>query len=249
MNRPATLASSVLVAAAALAGTARADVTQPQSIIDRPRTLPAGELELDGTYVYANIGSASSVGLGAGYGLTSDLDVHVAYDVGISPDLSGKRPITIDLGYTFLRSGALSAAAHVSGGVDLADNSAMPLGLGANVFYKLAPQVALFTGALAGANQLSIALSGDTKPIDLAVPVGVGVQLSPQLYVQAQTVLASFGLHDSKTLWIGSDLKFLDATAFVSLSPALDLFGEFSTLDVTSPGDLYAIRAGVRAYF
>jgi hypothetical protein len=248
MKRTASLASSILVAAAALAGTARADVTQPQSIIDRPRTLPAGELELDGSYSYANIDRSSVLGLGAGYGVTSDLDVHVAYGVAVAPDTSSSEPLTIDLGYTFLRAGALTAAAHVAGGF-VVHGHATPLELGANVNYRLADSVAIFTGAGAGGNQLSIALSGDPKPIELAIPVGVGVQLSPQLYVDAQTLIATFGLHDASTTYIGTDYKFLDARAFVSLSRALDLFAEFSTYDVTSPGDLYAIHAGVRAFF
>ena len=88
---------------------------QPREIIDRPRTLPGAELELNAgvdlqyTSVTVNDMTTTSTVLRAplvlGYGLSNDLDLHVLYGVLLHPDLTGKQPLDIRLGYTFLRDG------------------------------------------------------------------------------------------------------------------------------------------------
>ncbi len=152
-----------------------------------------------------------------------------------------------DLGFTFVRRGALTAAAHVAGGLD--QNGAPPLApveLGVNLHYAIAPRVALLTGD----HELSFGLGGDTHPIALSIPVGVGVQASARIYAQLETRLARFGLlHAMGNEYLFADETPLTASVFVSPSHAVDLFAAASFDDLAHAGDAVALAGGARLFF
>lgn len=150
---------------------------------------------------------------------------------------------------------------------------------GAVVKYNLSPNVALYTGApfggsalgLAGSpfgpgplgNQLQIALSsgpsGNSGPSTLTLPVGLGLQLSPQFFAFAQTTLLGAYLANAPSgadnpAFIGSDARKgglgipFTAGAFFSPSHAFEIGGTLSFPDLGNAGELYLFGIAVRLY-
>lgn len=239
-----------LMVVALVGGVAHADVAQPQAILDRPRTLPAGEAEAIAALVYTRaspdplIDDTAAVQLGAGYGLTRAIDLTILYPLQLRPDLSGDTSASAELGVTFLR-GRLSAAAHVHGGWQHGTAPVAPLELGVDAQWRIAPRVALFTGD----RELSIGLTGDTKPIAIALPVGVAVQATPSVYAQLSTRLFTIGVKDRDSDLIGRDGVPLSLRAFVSPSNAFDVFAAAVLMDAVHPRDAFALALGVRLFF
>jgi hypothetical protein len=222
------LAAFALLAAVAAPFAASAHVNQPQEIIERPRTLPGAELELDAgvdldyTSVTVNNMTTTNTGIRAplaiGYGLNNDLDLHLLYGILLRPTVTGKQPLEVRLGYTFLGEGPLTAAARVMSGIDLASNTATPLRLGVNAQYQVM-HVALFTPG----EQLSASLSGSPERIGLDLPVGAALQATATVYLALTTNLAHINIANEGNAFILRDMIPLSAVAFFSPSNALDL--------------------------
>jgi hypothetical protein len=243
MRAPALLLALLVPAVA------RAGVDQPEAIIDRPRTLPAGELEALASLSYMRLSpdplvdDTTALGLGAGYGLTRDLDARITYPLQLRPPVDGDTRVLADVGFTFLR-GDLSAAAHVRWGVQISGLAA-PLELGANLYWRVAPRVSLFTGN----HWLAFAMAEDPKVITLSLPVGAAVQLGPQVYVQLTTTLGRLGLYHATSAVVVRDATPLAARAFFSLSAAADLYVDAALADLRHPRDGFTFGAGARLFF
>lgn len=150
---------------------------------------------------------------------------------------------------------------------------------GAVVKYNLSPSVAVYTGAPFGGsglgfagspfgpgplgNQLQIGLSsassGNSGPSTLTLPVGVGLQLSPQVFAFAQTTLLGAYIANAPSeadnpAFIGSDAKKgglgipFTAGAFFSLSHELEIGGTLSFPDLENAGELYLFGIAARLY-
>ncbi|HTJ45660.1 MAG TPA: hypothetical protein VL463_26340 [Kofleriaceae bacterium] len=229
---------------------ARAGVDQPQAILDRPRTLPAGEAQVSGAVVYTRaspdpaIDDTTSLQLGAGAGLTDAVDVTLMVPLVVRPRLDADTAVLGDVGVTFAR-GRSSAAAHVLGGWEHGGAPIAPIELGVNAQYLITPRIAIFTGD----HELSIALSGDTHPITLALPVGVAFQPAPAVHLQIATKLFELGLRDRDSALIIRDGTPLALRAFVSPSNALDVFATAALIDLVHPRDAFALALGVRLFF
>jgi hypothetical protein len=238
----------VLIGAQAWASVSSAHVNQPQEVINRPRTLPGAELELNaGVDLFHRSDMNSSqtdirVPLGIGYGISNDFDVHLFYGVLLRPRVTGEQPVEVRLGYTFLRDRGLTAAARVMSGVDLGDRSVTPLRLGANVQYNFTPAFALFTPG----EQLTATLSGGTKSIHLDLPVGVAWQATPQVYASLTTNLAHINVANDSNAFFPNDMIPVSLLAFYSPSNALDL-GAHLDLDLKST-DRFVFGVLVRVF-
>lgn len=236
----------------------------PRAIINRPLTLPKGLLQVGADVLTSTSSFFDPAGIRAlvGYGITDDFELDFAA-YSFSSDDAGKGRLAADLGYKLVRGaagGKLEVIARANIGYDLAEDAAgdalgvTPLGLGAHVQYNVTPKIAIISG-LPGAEQLTIGLK-DVHPIVLALPVGVGFQATPELFIEADTVLADLVLSDDDTgaesTYIFSDSTPLQLTASYNAMPALDVYATLG-LDVTPPdgtdlGDTVFVGVGARYY-
>lgn len=187
-----------------------------------------------------------------GYGFTDDFEVQVPYYFA-AKDFEARGSVAIDVGYKLLRGaagGKLEAIARVRGGYDTLGEVASPLMLGVHVQYNVTDTLALISG-YAGTQQISIALADDdamAKPIVFGLPIAVGYQATPELYLQVDTKLATFGLKDSSNAFIGADATPFALTAVYNVINALDVQAAIGTDLSNSPGDSLSFLVGARYY-
>jgi hypothetical protein len=254
---PARVATVVLLALAVARG-ARAEVTHPDAIIDRPRTMPAGEYEvfdelarlLMTTVNPSDPGDrvtrrTTSLAIGGAAGITDELDVRIAVPIELRPALSMDQLVSFGAGYTIVRGDAVTAAVRVDGGIEQGGAPISPIQIGIDVQWRIAARVALF----ADERQLTIGVSGDTRPVRLALPLGVGVQASDRLYLALETRLARFGLHDSGTSYVLVDATPLSGSVYLTCARTVDVFARAAFADLGRAGDSYGLAAGARLFF
>lgn len=232
----------------------------PRQELLRPLTLPKGlfYVGVDIVNFTNSFFDPALIGISAGYGITDDFELSlIGYSFATSD--AGKGSIGVGLGYNLVRNGSggkLDAAARLSTGFDLAGKvdlttgetsaSVSPLGLGVQVRYKVTDKIAVFTPG----DQLTIGL--DPNFIDLSLPVGVGMEATPELFVSLETNIATINIKDSATAVIFADTTPLQIVGRYNVMPALDVLAGLS-LDLTPPdpvgvGDTFAILVGARYY-
>jgi hypothetical protein len=224
----------------------------PRSVIARPLTLPSGVAMLgaDATanYDFSAMGGSPIVG----YGFTDELDVLVPYSFA-ARDFEAKGSVAVDAGYKLLRGavgGKLEAIARVRGGYNALDEVATPLMLGVHVQYNFTPTLAIISG-YAGTQQIRISLAEDAdmaKPVDIGLPIAIGYQPTPELYLQVDTKLATVNLSDSANTLIGKDTTPAALTVVYNVINALDLQAALGTDLTNSPGDSLTFLVGARYY-
>jgi hypothetical protein len=172
------------------------------------------------------------------YSLKDDAKMHIAVTADFTANLCGV--LTIDA---------------TSGSASCSVTKAIHAGLGAR--YNVTPKIAVFTGAPIGpgpvGQQLDISLES-SGPITFGLPVGVGLQATPQLFAYVQPMLASFYISnapmgaDSARFWftdkLGAPTTF---GAFFAMSSKLQL-GASLYDDLKHAGDIYSISLGARFY-
>jgi hypothetical protein len=223
-----------------------------RSVIARPLTLPK-DLGVAGGDVIANHDFSTLLGAPvAGYGITDDVEVQLIYGF-TARELEMRGTVDEDVGVKLVRGaagGKLEVIARVRAGYDALAETATPLRLGVHAQYNLTDRIALISGA-PGTQQLRIALAHDemmARPIDLGLPLGVGVQPTPELYLQLDTKLVQLDLHDSATAWIGADATPVALTVVYNAIPALDVQAAVGTDLSNSPADSLSLLFGVRWY-
>lgn len=219
----------------------------PIEIIKRPPTLPSGmlRLQLDASLRFFERGGGmmmqseteTDIGLavGAGYGITNDFEIGAAYGfIADEGDLEGQLSVYGE--YKFL-DGTVDVAG--TGGLvyDLASESGALL-LGAEVQFEIGDRFAIYTPGY----QLAIGIfnDGDT-PISLALPVGIRVQFTPQIFGFAQTTVATIGIKDSGDSSLLDDVSLL-VGAFYSVSNKLDLGAALSIPESDDIGFVFTLR-------
>jgi hypothetical protein len=222
----------------------------PTAIIDRPLTLNASMIgaSADLTLAHINLGmlgSATSEGIGVAgdYGVSNQLQVGAGYALSLH-DFEAKGPFDVHALYR-LAHGKLKAAAEARFGYDLNSQDG-DIHLGAIVSYLVAPKFAVFTGG----DQLDLGIirsMSAPSPITFAVPVGVQLQATPNVFVFADTQLASFSISNSSNVYI-SDITPAAVGAFYSPSNTMDIGVEATFLDLQHAGDFYAITAVARIF-
>ncbi|HEV7557644.1 MAG TPA: hypothetical protein VGO00_19400 [Kofleriaceae bacterium] len=303
----------VLLGSATAHADAGASVPWSDSVIDRPLTLPAGQMAIYGdldVFKFDSGGLTATSELvhgGFGYGVTDLLTLGVDYAFNLHSSSSfmiggtsssssdtfpgnGRGPL---IPYASIRiaHGPLSVAASAGLVVDLAgDESIDSMGnttfsatysivAGAVVKYNVAPNVSIYTGAPLGGNgigfagspfgpgplgnQIEIPLSsdpaGDSRPSTLTLPLGVGIQASPQFFAFLQTTLlgayiANAPMGADNPIFIGSDSDKgglgipLIAGAFFSATHELELGLTLSFPDLQHAGDFYLFGLAARFY-
>ncbi|MGE0546340.1 MAG: hypothetical protein AB7R00_04735 [Kofleriaceae bacterium] len=225
----------------------------PREIINRPLTLPKGlaQVGLDVMTRTAAFFDPAVLKLGVGYGITDDFELNYASYMFATDD-AGKGSIDFGLGYKLLRGaagGKLEVIGRAATGYSLAAEGLNPLQLGAHVQYNVTPKVALITPG----GQLVFALAGDPKPIFFQLPVAVGFQATPELYLQVDTTLAQVKISNSENAFFGADIIPLLISAYYNAMPALDVFAQFGSFNLKVPegasaSDTLYINVGARYY-
>ena len=224
----------------------------PRSVIARPLTLPKNlaMLGADATanHDFSAMGGAPIVG----FGFTDKLEVQVPYTFA-TRELEARGSLGVDVGYVIVRGavdGKLEAIARVRGGYNMLDSAATPLMIGAHVQYNVTPWLAVISG-IPGAQQLRISLAEDAamaKPVDIGLPIGVGVQPTPELYLQLDTKLVQLDISDSANALIGKDMTPVALTVIYNVINALDVQAAIGTDLTNSPGDALTFLVGARYY-
>ncbi len=231
----------------------------PRSVIARPLTLPKGLAQLGADLAANNDFSTVGMNVVAGYGISDDLEATLFYGFALE-ELEIKGNLDVDLGYKLLR-GAAGGKLEVIGrgrlGYSVVGEDLNPLRLGAHVQYNVTDQIALITPG----QQLVIGLAEDDAggtPMFLQLPVAVGFQATPELYLQLDTTLAQIEISDSGNAFFGADTTPLLVTAVYNAMPALDVIGSIG-LNLTPPdavppapevgvGDTLTFLVGARYY-
>ena len=219
-----------------------------------------------------------ALSIGAGYGITDKLEVGGAYAFTLN-EFEIKGVLTAYGAFQLMHSDKLDIAA--SADISLNLNQADPASttgetkvgatvhLGAAVRYKITPKMAVFTGlpwapgpyglgsslydlGLPRAPQLAIGLSDGADQKIFSLPVGFGMQVTPELFAYLNTNL--FNLLLSKPPAMGDRFSSIaDATpltlgAFYAVNKNIDAAVSFGFPDLQNAGDLYVISVGAR-YF
>ncbi len=223
-----------------------------RSVIARPLTLPANLLSVGadagGNHDLSFISGAPI----AGYGITDRLEVQVPY-VFAARDFEARGSLSADAGYAFLRGaldGKLECVARIRGGYNSLDKDAAPLMVGVHVQYNITPKIAVISGA-PGTQQIRFTLAENpdgSRPIDVSLPLGIGVQPTRTVYLQLDTKLAQFNLHDSANAMFGTDTTPVSLTAVWNALPQLDLQAAIGTDLSHDLKDSMTFLVGARYY-
>lgn len=251
--------SFVALGLVSLAGTATAEVKQPLEVINRPLTTPAGQAEagLSLGFLFFKDAAGDSdnikfLGIGAGYGITEQLDAHVSYSTCLEDGCDFKGDLTLELGYSVLNTNPLHLAPDISFGYDTFGEMLTPLGLGARVRYNLSDNMAIYSPG----TQLTVTLDGGPelapgvdapKPIYLSLPVGFAYQVNPNLYVAAETNLANIEIADSETQFIFDSYIPVGLRGIYAVNEMIDV-GLAVDVDLDNT-DVFSLGLFARAFF
>jgi len=267
--------------ATAAAG-ATATATVGAGMINESYLAAQSKLVLFGGFDFVNLSASDGMGnsasingeflrIGAGYGVTDKITAGAVYSPPIAGDLStdrvGKGPLAVFGEFELVHNDKLNVAASADFTYDLCGSAdqdgcvgtkAIHAGLGAR--YLVAPKVAIFTGAPIGPGPVGqhLSISLETKgPINFDVPIGVGLQATPQIYAYLMTQLLTFRISnkpdgvDAVSI-LGSDIEKggigipLTLGGFFSVSPQLDVGAHLSFIDLGHAGDAYDIGLDAR---
>lgn len=234
--------SIVLMLSPALAA---ADDRYPRAVIARPLTLPKAIVVVGGDLGANNDLSAVGGTPIVGVGITDNLEVQVPYAFA-ARELDPRGSLSIDVGYKLVRGavdGKLEIIARARAGYSLLDDDTMPYALGVHLQYNVLPWLAVITGA-PGTEQLRF----DSPSIDLSLPLAIGVQVSPVVYLQVDTKVAQIALHDADSMMFAADTSPVALTAVWNAWHALDVQAAIGTDLTTGAGDAMWFLVGARYY-
>ncbi|MCE9574595.1 MAG: hypothetical protein K8W52_15715 [Deltaproteobacteria bacterium] len=229
----------------------------PRAVIARPLTLPKSLLQLGLDLAANHDFSNDTIRPSVGYGISDKLEAGVGYAYAIHP-FEFKGNLDPYVGYAIVRGavgGKLEIIARGTTGYNALSKTVNPLQLGVQVQYNVSSKLAIISnslGATGGGGQLVIGVDapeGVPKPIKLVLPVAVGYQATPELYLQLDTVLASIKIKDSANAFIGADSTPLSLSGVYNAIPALDVLAGLSCdPNAASFGDSLAFSIGARYY-
>lgn len=239
-------------------------------LINNPQTLPKAGLGLLADFEILKINipnpidptmSASATAefleLGAGYGVSDKLTVGATYAVDIHDDGGTfpsddrwKGPLGLYGAFNVINKDKLSVTAGADFSINLGNTDDKAIHAGLSAKYMLSPKLAVYTGNVLpigpAGQHLSIGL-GTNGPITFAVPVGVAIQATPQVFAFADTTLASFSISNSANEFIFSDFIPLDVGVLFRAAKDLDVGVQFQD-DLKNAGDFYQFGLMARYY-
>jgi hypothetical protein len=254
---PATSVGAQPDPASATAATSR----YPRDIISRPLSYPQGiaAAGLDLMSSTASLADPATFRLLAGYGVTDDIELNFGHYMFPS-NAAGKGTIDFGAGIKLARGaadGKLEMIGRVQSGYSLASEGLNPLLAGVHAQYNVTPTVAVLTPG----GQLSVALTGASKPVTFGLPVSLAWQPTPIVYVQLDTQLATLKIANATNSFLFADSTPVTFTAYINAVPQLDLFAGVSanltpadTMDAagnpvaTALGDTVGVIVGARYY-
>ena len=269
MSKPAYVICLALLSSAtpALAQDAATSSDAAIPIADRSPTLRAGGLELHGSlpiFSQTGLGGDRLIlgGVGGAFGLTDDVQLGADYAFEVSPDTDAAGVLAAHGLFRIAHGGQTSAA--VGGGVlysHAVDGIAFAGGLQLRI--RLNQQFSIFTNTsgipLCGSclqllgpvtGQLFVAHPNDggDNLVVLNLPVGLGIQATPELYLFGETVIATV-LLSPKTDSVKefSDYIGLHAGAWLSASKQLDV-GAGLGIDLKNTSDDYLFELRARLF-
>ena len=248
--------------------------TWSKSVIDRPLTVMKGKLGVGVDLAIAHISisilgttsSSTSEGLllSGAYGVTDKIEVGASYGFSLH-EFEIKGTLTPFAAISLVHSDKLDVAAGLDIAVDL--NSPDPssttgettttetLEAGLGVRYKITPKIAAFTGSPFPGGPVGQHLKigfqeGASKTFD--IPVGFGMQATPELFAYLTTNVATILLSDvpmgGKRVQSIADATPLSLGGWFNVNKNIDAVATLSFFDVQHAGDAYAIFLGAR-YF
>lgn len=236
-------------------------------LINNPQTLPKGAIGVFGTFdilslsftdpttMTTSTSTAEFLFLGADYGVSDKLDIGLTYGLNVHDDAGTfqdfpKGPLDIHGNFNLIHKDKLSVTAGADFEINLDNTDSKAIHAGLSAKYMVAPKIAVFTGnplPLGPAGQhLSIDL-GTNGPITFAVPVGVALQATPQVFAFVDTTLADFAISNSSNAFIFSDFIPLDVGVLFRAAKDLDV-GVTFTDDLKNAGDAYLFGLTARYY-
>jgi hypothetical protein len=220
------------------------------------------ELNMQGMVVGSTTDTAEGLGIGATYGVMPKLEAGIDYAIPLNPNGGIAGALGLRAAYAALHSDKMDLAISASLDFDFRSSTEAALELGAWFRYRINPTISLFTGnpglpyqlAFLGAlgnisaNQLVLGFNNG-QAVALALPVGVGIQATHQIYAFAALNIADiYFANGPKTVdFLFADFIPLEIGAFYSLNSTLDLGITFSD-DLEHAGDFFAFSLGAR-YF
>lgn len=229
----------------------------PKAAIERPLTAARGMIEVTpmGTFGHTSAGDTSVNSEGATialrYGITNQLELGASYTgITFNPESNFKGALAAGLGFNAVHGaagGKLDIAPKAAFVYDFAGETA-EIRAGADVRYKISPR--LFVGTPTNVPGLGVTVKGpdvmgtSVNPIVFAVPFAVGLQATPELQLQASTILANFSIKDSATSYI-SDVTPLTIDALFALGHKMDVRIDLILADLQHAGDSIGVAAGL----
>jgi len=227
----------------------------PRAVFERPLTLPAG-LVLAGPDMlasHAETGTTVVGDLNVGVGITDEIELNTLTPTGAftikNPDFAG--PWDAGLGVAVVRGalgGRLEVIARAVAGYDFEAHAARAVRLGVQAQFNVADRVAVLvhdTGVMPGVTFDAFG----SQSVSLGLPVGIGVQLHPLVWVEADTnVVTSYSLHamSQETL---ADVAPVFGTAVLNVDHgALDVLAYGGATDCYRAASTYFIGVGARYY-
>jgi|SRR5580704_7847845 hypothetical protein len=225
-------------------------------------TVSEPELNMAGMIVGTTTDTFEGLGLGATYGIMPKLEGGLDYTIPLNPNGSASGVLGLRAAFAAMHTDKMDLAISAALDFDFHDGNDVALQLGGWFRYRINPKISVFTGnpglpyelGFLGAlgnistNQLALGF-GNGQAISLALPVGVGLQATPQIYAFAAINLADFYFTNGPK---SVDLLFadfipLEIGAFYSMNSTLDLGITFSD-DLEHAGDYFALALAAR-YF
>jgi hypothetical protein len=237
-----------------------------RGVVDRVLTLPSGLVVAGGDVIAVNTVTTDMAGVSttnmswladvaAGYGVTDDLEINLItpnYTFALD-DFEAKGSLDVGVGYKLLRGaagGKLEMIARGIGGYDLNAEVARPVRIGFHVQYNVTPRLGVFTHDIGVGNAgISLGVEGDKKPISLTLPIGVGYQVTPALWIEADTApITSLNLANTSDVFISDVTPALATAVYNFMDGRVDALAYVGFANVQHAGDTYTFGAGLRYY-
>jgi hypothetical protein len=241
---------------------AAAPTAYPEAMSDRAYNLDKGMVEIHGAMPIFALGGGSTdilAGIGVSYGISDALEIGADYAFEASPKVEFDGLFAaharLRVAHTEQVSASLGVAAFYS--KSFYSDGITLLAIGASVRYRINKQLSLFTESNACGGCINvvgpvmgqgiIASGGGDSIVGFTVPVGVGLQATPQVYLSASTVIGAILLSpQTDSYFLLRDAIPVVAGAWFAATPKLDL-GASITDDLKDAGNNYFFELGVKA--
>ena len=206
----------------------------PVEINKRPLTLPAGTWSA-GANLNANSGfDVLSLGLTGNYAVNDEIQVNVGYGMTLKEFALGEG-LSLGMNYGMINDGPLRVAPSVTFPLNFGDGDTLSvINIGADSRFNLMDdRLALFFGH----NLIGIGIGGGSS-YTIQLPVGVGYQVTSQINVRLDLLLATLAEGANLTI---ADVTPVTLTGVYSLNNTMDV-GVQANMNAQAIGDSLALN-------